>query len=480
MKVIRNYLYNAGYQILAMIMPLITAPYVSRVLTPHGYGLNAFTNSIVFYFILFGSLGIQLYGNREIAYRRNNKNEMSKTFWEIQIVKTVGIITALIIYFIFLSFYRTNHMLMVFQSINIIAAAFDISWFFMGIEDFKRTVIRNTLVKVLSLVLIFTFIKEPADLPLYILILGFSTFGGNLTLWPPMKRILTKVNFKELHPMRHLRPTIAMFIPTVATQVYVVLNKTMLGFLAGTDASGFYTSSDNIVKIVLAIVTATGTVMLPHVANAFASGKDKAVNGYLYTTFDFISFIAVPMTFGLAGIGRHLGPYFYGKGYDPVGIAMMIESIIIVLIGWSNAIGQQFLLPTKRVKAYTTSVVLGAVVNIVINVPLVSTLGLNGAMVATVISEAVVTFYQMWYIKNIVELKKLFQNLPKYLIAGVVMFVPIYKLNTTLWTSIFSLAAEVVLGIVIYVVMILILRPTILQTIKNIFYSRRKKGSEEQ
>ncbi|GKS81012.1 flippase [Ligilactobacillus pabuli] len=467
MKVIRNYLYNAGYQILAMILPLITAPYVSRVLTPHGYGLNSFTNSIVFYFVLFGSLGTQLYGNREIAYQRNDREKMARSFWEIQIIKTVGILVALGLYFVFLGFYRDNRVLMIFQSINIIAAAFDISWFFMGIEDFKRTVVRNTLVKVVSLILIFVFIKNPSDLPLYILILGLSVLVGNFTLWAPLKRILVKVSYKDLHPLRHVRPTIALFIPTVAIQIYVVLNKTMLGFLAGTDASGFYMSADNLVKVVLAIVTATGTVMLPHVANAFASGKDKEVNNYLYSSFDFVSFIAVPMAFGLAGIGRHFGPYFYGRGYAPVGLAIMIEAIVIVLIGWSNAVGQQFLLPTKQVKPYTRSVLLGAIVNIVINIPLVSTWGLYGAMLATVLSEATVTGYQLWYIKDTVELKKLFVNFPKYLIAGILMFIPVYLLNVKLWTSVSSLILEVLLGIVIYFVVIWVLKPTILQTAKK-------------
>lgn len=469
MKVIRNYLYNAGYQILAMILPLITAPYVSRVLTPHGYGLNTFTNSIVQYFVLFGSIGIALYGNREIAYKRSNKEEMSRTFWEIQVLKTISIIVATTFYFIFLYFYQANHILMVFQTINLIAAAFDISWFFMGIEDFKKTVVRNTLVKLCSLVLIFIFIKEPSDLPLYILILGGSLLVGNLTLWPPLGKVLTKININSLHPVRHLRPTVELFIPQIATQVYVVLNRTMLGVMVGPDASGFYFSADNLIKVVLSIVTATGTVMLPHVSSAFAKGETEKTKYYLYNSFDFISFIAFPMAFGLASISLKLGPFFYGKGYEPVGEAILLESVVIVLIGWSNAIGTQFLLPTKQVRKYTHSVVLGAIINVLLNFPLILLWDLRGAVIATVISELCVTLYQLWAIREIINFSFLFNNLSKYIISSGMMFFVVFCLNQLISFNVLSLFLEICVGVTIYLVMIFWMKPSILKKAKKFF-----------
>lgn len=468
MKVIRNYLYNAGYQILAMILPLITAPYVSRVLTPHGYGLNTYTNSIVQYFVLFGSIGIALYGNREIAYRRSDRREMSMAFWEIQLLKVVAIVISAIMYFLFLSFYNENQELMFFQTINILAAAFDISWFFMGIEDFKRTVIRNTLVKLVSLVLIFTFVKKVSDLPLYILILGGSLLIGNLTLWPPLKKELVKVKFSSLRPMRHLKATIGLFIPQIATQVYVVLNKTMLGATAGPTSAGFYFSADNLIKVILSIVTATGTVMLPHAANAFAKGETEKIKEYLYVSFDFVSFISIPMSFGLAAVGLKLGPFFYGKGYESVGPAILIEAVVIIVIGWSNTIGTQFLLPIKYNKQFTRSVLFGAVANIILNVPFIHTWGLKGAIIATVISEMIVTTYQLWCIRKLIEYKKLFKNLNKYLLSGTLMFLVVFELNKRLMFNFCSLLLEVLIGICIYTSIILSTKPTILKRIKKL------------
>lgn len=468
MKIIRNYLYNAGYQILVLILPLITAPYASRVLKAYGTGINAYTSSWIQYFILLGSIGVALYGNREIAYVRDDPEKVSKTFWEIQILKTFTIIISCVAYVLFLQVYKQNHVYMVLQSVNLIAAAFDISWFYNGVEDFKHTALRNTLVRIVSVILIFAFVKTEADLGLYILILGGATLFGNIALWPRLRKMLVKVKIKELHPFKHFRPTLVLFAPQVATQIYLVLNKTMLGSMVNTDAAGYYNFSDNLIKMVLALATSMSTVLMPRVSNEFSNGRKENINSLLYVAFDFVSFLSIAMCFGIAGIALHFGPYFYGPEYEPVGPAMLIESVIIILIGWSNTTGLQYLMPVDRLKEFTTSVVLGAIVNIILNVPLIYLWGLNGAMVATVLSEAAVTGYQLWVIRKDIDFKQMFYNVPKYLIAGIVMFIPVFWINITVHTSIFTIFGDVLLGIVIYSGMILLLRPTIVARIKSI------------
>lgn len=193
MKVVRNYLYNVGYQVLAIIVPLITSAYVSRVLRPEGVGANAFTNSIIQYFILFASMGIGYYGNRQIAYVREDSHKMAQTFWEIQIVKTMMTLLSIIAFEIFMMFYTRQPEYMIAQSINLVAVAFDISWFYEGIEDFKVTVLKNSFVKLISMAAIFLLIKGPYDVTLYIVVLAVSTLLGNLTLWPNIKKIFLKL-----------------------------------------------------------------------------------------------------------------------------------------------------------------------------------------------------------------------------------------------------------------------------------------------
>lgn len=327
MRVVKNYLYNVGYQVLAIIVPLITSYYVSRVLSPEGVGANAFTNSIIQYFMLLANIGIGYYGNREIAYVRDNKQKMAETFWEIQIVKTVMTVVAYLSFVVFMAFYSGNKTYMWAQSINLLAVAFDISWLYQGLEDFKRTVLRNTFVKITSMIAIFIFIKSPKDVALYIIVLALSTLLGNLTLWPHAVNNYGHVDRgTKLNPWRHFVPTVTMFVPQIATQLYVQLNRTMLGLMVDQKASGFYQYSDNLVKLILAFVTATGTVMLPHVANAFAQHDMEKVHKMLYKSFDFVSALAYPMMFGIAGVSMTLAPLYYSFKYAPVGPAMLIES----------------------------------------------------------------------------------------------------------------------------------------------------------
>ena len=412
--------------------------------------------------MLLANIGIGYYGNREIAYVRENRQAMAKTFWEIQIVKTIMTILSYLAFITFMFFYQGNQLYMWAQSINLIAVAFDISWLYEGIEDFRRTVLRNTFVKIVSMVAIFVFIKSSSDVALYIAILAISTFLGNLTLWPHTVKMLPGVNLASLKPLRHFKPTIAIFIPQIATQLYVQLNRTMLGLMVDQKASGFYQYSDNLVKLILAFVTATGTVMLPHVATAFAKHDMKKVHEMLYKSFDFVSALAYPMMFGIASVSLTLAPLYYSVKYAPVGPAMLIESIVILMIGWSNVIGTQYLLPVNRVRDFTTSVTIGAVVNIILNFPFISLWGLNGAMWATVLSEVAVTGYQLYVVRKDLDLSLMFQSSWKYLLASGVMFVAVFGMNTHLKASWLWLICEVAVGVVIYAGLVYFLKTPLL------------------
>lgn len=273
MKVVKNYLYNASYQLLAIILPLITAPYVSRTLKPSGVGIYSYTNSLIQWFTILSILGIDLYGQKQIASVRDNKKKLSITFWEIQIVKTVFTTISFILLYLFILIYGKYSKYLWLQSLNIVATLLDISWLYMGLENFKITVIRNTIVKIASLILIFTFVKNSSDVGLYIFITGLAVAVGNFTLWPYLKDIIQKVNFKKLHPFKHFIPTLAYFIPQNATQIYLIINKNMLGFMDTTTASGFYNNADNLTRMVLVFVTSVGTVMMPHIANEFSKGN---------------------------------------------------------------------------------------------------------------------------------------------------------------------------------------------------------------
>lgn len=196
-----------------MIVPLATIPYISRVLGPKYVGINTLTYSVVQYFALFAALGLAMYGQREIAYRRSDKEEMSRAFWKIELLSILTTAVTLVAYGIFLSFSKQYTMYYLCQSFFILACAADVSWFFIGLELFKITVLRNFVVKIASIICIFTLVKNESDLYIYILIVSLAQLIGNLSLWPYLTKYIQLVKIRDLHIFQHFSPTFALFIP---------------------------------------------------------------------------------------------------------------------------------------------------------------------------------------------------------------------------------------------------------------------------
>lgn len=467
MKIIKNFIYNASYQLFALIVPLITTPYVSRVLGSEGVGTNAYTNSIIQYFVLFGSIGISTYGNRQIAYKKGDKVELSQTFWEVSTLRFLTIGVAYILFLIYLSFVSRFRIYFIGQSFQIVAAALDISWLFMGLEDFKKTVVRNLMVKVISVICIFALVKGARDLRIYILILSLSTLLGNLSLWGYVKKIVVKPNFKTFHIWRHFIPSVSLFVPQIAIQIYLVLNKTMLGNISGVRAAGYFDNADKIVKIVLTVATSLGTVMMPRMASVFANKEYKKLKSYLYMSGDFTNFLSVPLTFGLAGIAPRFAPWFMGKEFTITGQLISVESIVIFLIAWGTLIGVQYLIPTNQIKKYTWAVTASAIVNLILNVPLIYMYGVIGATIATVASEITSTCLQFYFIRKQINLKIMFYGFWKYFVAGLLMYGIVRYINENMHMSIINLIIQICVGVITYFGVIFLLKAPFVITIKK-------------
>ena len=456
----KNYIYNLVYQILVIFLPLITAPYISRVLGAENIGIYSYTTSIVSYFILLGSLGIALYGQREIAYYQSENKKYTQRFLEIFILKAITLsISTIIFYFSFV--YRANeyniyYMVLV---IEIIGNIFDISWFFQGLEEFKKTVMRNIIIKILCLISIFVFVKTEQDLIKYFFINVISIFLGNLSLWLYLPKYLVRVKIKDINILKHLKPILILFIPEIAIQIYTLLDKTMIGAIyADKSEVGFYEQSQKIIKLLLTVVTSLGTVLLPRIANYFANNKKEEVYAYLNKSFNYVYILAFPMIFGIIAVSKDFVPIFFGQGYDKVVILMSIISPILLFIGMSNVIGRQYLLPTKRQKEYTISVVVGAVINFIANSCLIWKLGAIGASIGTVIAEFSVTLVQMIFVRKEFNIKKTLFLSRNYLIASIIMFVVCKLVGLIPVVTIVSLILQVVIGAIAYILILLIMK----------------------
>ena len=271
-SITKNYIYNLSYQILIIFLPLITTPYVSRVLGAENVGIYGYTLSIVTYFVLFGALGVSMYAQREIAYVQNDIKERSKICVEILIFRLITMSVSILLYYIFFvngNNYQNYYFILIME---LVSTCFDISWFFQGLEEFKKTVIRNIIVKLISFICILVFVKTKNDLSIYILIYVLSNFIGNISLWIYLPKYIEKIKINELNIFKHLKPTLWLFIPQIAMQIYTVLDKTMIGTIIEDKSEvGYYEQAQKIVKLCLTLVTSLGIVMVPRMANTFAS-----------------------------------------------------------------------------------------------------------------------------------------------------------------------------------------------------------------
>ena len=478
-KLVRNYIYNTLYQILVLIAPLVTTPYVSRVLGVTNIGIYQYSQSIANYFVLIGAVGTTLYGQREIAYLQDDPKGMSEAFWEIEIFRLAStILCTLVYYFVFCTRgpYSAIYRIL---SLEVIATAFDISWLYMGVENFKLTVIRNSIIKFTGIVCVFLFVKGPEDLGLYTLCVTAPLFLGNISLWFSLKKYLVKTG-KALPEIvngivRRMRPIFMLFLPQVAMDVYLLLDKTMIGIFASSiDQVGFYSQAQKIVQVLLRIVSSLGTVMLPAMSALFARGDHEGIKASIRKAFSFTYMLSFALLFGLCAIAPRFVPFFFGKGYDPVVLLMIIISPILVIIGTSNVIGRQYLLPTNQQKAFTASILAGSCVNFVLNIILIRFWDAVGASIATVLAELAVTGVQCWCVRKQIPLWECVKPGIRYCLFGAVMFAACRGVDRLLPPGrTWAMAVVILVGMAVYGAELLITRDSVIAMVRGMLGGKR-------
>lgn len=459
-SLIHNYIYNIAYQLLILVLPLITTPYISRALGPDGVGKYGRTNSITQYFILIGCIGLNLYGQREIAYYQDNKEERSVIFAELAAVRCVCMLISIGTFLLTACQSEKYGILYRIEILEILAALIDITWFFQGLEEFKRIVIRNSLVKILGVVCILNFVKTSSDTPVYTAILSLAVFIGNLSLWIYIPKYVGKFDKKRLRFKRHIRPAFLLFIPQVATSVYNVLDKSMIALITQNDAEvAYYEQAQKVIKMALAIPTAVGTVMLPRIASMHGAGKDGQIKDYLDISMRFVCMVSFPLCFGVIGIAKDFVPWFFGPGYEKVYHNFLVIAPIIVCVGMSNVLGVQYLLPMGRQNDYTKSVITGTVVNFVCNAVLIPRFLSIGAAIGSVIAEISVTVTQLIILKREFSIREIFCGIYKYCIGGIIMETAIllYSGNAGVQGAEATIA-EVMIGVFVYGIYLIIIR----------------------
>lgn len=405
-----NFVYNMIGTVSGFLFPMITFPYVSRVIMAEGIGQVQFYTSIINYIVLLTSLGIPLYATREIARVRDNAIELSRTTIEIislnLILNLIGYVVLFIICFTFDEIIQ-NIPLFILLSSSIFLTTIGCPWFYSGIEDFKYVTIRGLIIKVICVCFLFIFVKDKDDLMYYATYTVLGTIGNYILNFIRLRKYirLDGILLRDLNIWHHLKPAFAIFVFNLVTSIYVNLDKVMVGLLKDSESVGYYTSASMLSHILLTIITSLGVVMLPRLSNCIKNGNMDVFNRLARKSYNFIVTMSFPICGGLIILAPNLIRIFSGEGFLPAITTLQILSPIIVAIGISNLLGIQILYPLGKIKIVTLSTMIGAIVNCILNILLIPSMAQDGAAIATVCAELCVTLAQFALAKKFVTFK---------------------------------------------------------------------------
>ena len=485
-----NFIFNLISQILGLIIPFITSPYISRVLQVEVVGRISYVNSIITYFVLFANLGLNIYGQRQIAKYREDLEEKSKIFWEIITLRMVLTTISLIVFFIIYSafgFGEKYNLFILISSLQIFAIPFNIQFLYQGEENFKSLAIRDIFFKVISLVFLFAFIKSKEDGWIYVLISSLSSLASALVMWPGAFSYLKKISFKSLDIKKHIKPTIMIFLPTLAVTIYSVLDKSMIGWLAPTPdyANGCYDRAYTINSMALLLVTVINAIMIPRNANEFAKGAMEKVRENVHISFRYVLMIGLPLIAGFLVLSNSLVSWFIGPGFEDVPILLKIMSIRFVVSGFGAIMGEQLFIAIGKEKYPTIATFIAAFVNILLNFILIPYLGAIGAAITTAVSEVLVTsiLLVLGLRGKYFSINKVLKLSYKYFIAALIMFVPIFFMNKVMSYTIWNFLIIMIVGILVYGISLLILKDQLVYDVLKVgigFINKKRNKTKEE
>ncbi len=467
-KITTNYIYNLAYKILTLIVPLITTPYLSRVLGAEGIGIFHYCMSIVTYFTYAGNLGTPLFGKREIATIRDNHEQRNQVFSDIVFMECGLIILSLLLYLAVIPFFHNYETMFLICAVGILANIFDINWLYAGLEEFPRIVFRNVIVKTISVLSIFMFVRQKNDLYIYAICMMLSNLLGNLWLFIGARKYVKLVKPKLKNIPRYLKSSTVLMLPTLVTVLYASIDKTMIGALSNSISEvGYYEQSQKIITMSIAVVTSLGAVLMPRLSALFAGNDIEGIKKYVYNSLMFCIFISLPMAFGLATISDNLVPWFFGPGFEKVVKILLIFSPMLVFMGTSDLIGTQLLISTRNEKKLLTVNIIAVLVNCCLNFLLIPKYFSIGAAIATVVSEGIKTLIFLIVERTYLSLR-LMAYFIKCCLVSAVMADTILILNKHIFVSpvMINTVLLITIGATVYMVIMLVTKdPMMLRTI---------------
>lgn len=453
-KVGKNLIYNVSYQILLIIVPLILSPYLSKTIGAEGIGIYSFTYSVAYYFMIFTMLGISNYGVRAIAKCGDDEELFKLTFVAIYKIQFALTLIVVIAYIIYCSLICSDYIVCAWcQILCIIAYGLDISWVYFGRENFRYVVWRNAIVKFSNLILVLGFVRDSNDVWKYTLIMAVCTLTGQILLWPTMLKYICTFRCSVNQSLKHIKGITILFLPVLAISIFSYMDKVMLGTLSDISQTGFYECSEKIVNIPKSFIQAVGGVMLPHTAALIAKGLSEEVDKSIKITFFYVQLFAAPFVFGILAIASDFSVLFWGKDFAECGkvIIFLVPALLFSVLG--NVVRTQILIPKEMDNQYTISLILGAIVNCVINFALIRHFGAVGAALGTVAAEITLCVYQFYSVRHSINIWEIFKRNLMFYPFAFVMYIIVYAITRNMDANWFKIVIMVLTGAVTYCIM---------------------------
>ena len=429
--VTKNYFFNLIQQACLLLSPLITVPYVSRVLGVQSIGICSYVTASVTYFTLIANLGSSTYGQKHIAIYANDAQKRTAMFYSVLCFRAITAFCALIGFFLYIQYaagaeYKA---LMMVESAAIVSVFFDITWFFQGLQNFKVTALRSVFFKIIGTALTFVFVKKPEDAAMYLAFDVGSTLLGNLSLFKKLKMYLTPIQRKEIRPFSCLKESLQFFIPGIAVQIYTVLDKTMLWRYAGGGLeNGYYEQAMKIIRFSVSILSAYSTAFFPRMVEVFHHATEEEARDKIQKGAQIVTFLGLPITWGIALTAPTLVPVFLGEGYEQSIALLQILAPEVFVIGISTALGQQYYNAAGKQNLSTAFVTCGALLNIGLNLCLMPRLFSVGAAIASCLTETVITILFVAFARRYFSMKQFLLGGVRHMAASCLMALVVWAI----------------------------------------------------
>lgn len=453
----KNAILNIIKTIMRMIFPLISLPYASRVLMPEGIGAVSFSQNVVIYFSVLAYFGTNVYGIREASKIRDNKEELSKFVQEILVINIVMIVVSYLLFFLAIftiQKFDNYTALLIICSSNIFFGVIGIDWLYTAEEDFFYIAVRTIFFQFVSIILLFTLVKEKNDTLWYATISVFTTMGSNVLNFFNSRRYVCYKKYK-LNIKKHFKPLFYFFLSDVSIKIYAALDTTILGFFSSDEEVGIYYLAASLCRIIAAVFIAACAVIMPRMSYYAKDGNKTQFKELAYDNIELLLLVSIPSMAMLIFFGKQIVLIAFGQYYLNSIPLIYIMTPIITFAGFAQIFGLQILTAFSMEKKLLLSYVMGAILNIILNLILVPNFMSYGTAISTIIAEITVPLIQMYYSRDIINLKKIISLAFKYIVPTLFMSALVFLSYILIEDTFLYIFIGGLLGVISYVAILI-------------------------